>query len=317
MNFPLQRDEHGTRVAIVIPVHKATPSEGEIISFRQCLRVLGDYPICFVMPPGLDTRAYAKIISEHAPAADVKYLRFPSRYFRSWAGYNRLLMAPRFYASFRAYTHILIYQLDCFVFRDELMEWCSRPYDFVGPPWFEGHDCSPDDAPVMGVGNGGLSLRTVASHRRALFSFSYRIRPLALWRRFVRALNWSGRLAHIPQLVSDLTVRNNTFFLFNDFQHSEDFFWARHVNANFKWFRVAPLGEALRFGFEVHPRRCYEKAGCLMPFGCHAWEKYDPDFWRPHIEAEGYSLPSTDVELPGPNGEMNMTGVDVPSEVNA
>ena len=51
-------------------------------------------------------------------------------------------------------------------------------------------------------------------------------------------------------------------------------------------FKVASLEEGLRFAFEVSPKTCYEMNGGKLPFGCHAWAKYDPEFWKAHLVPE-------------------------------
>ena len=44
--------------------------------------------------------------------------------------------------------------------------------------------------------------------------------------------------------------------------------------------------EAARFSFEVHPRYLYNRIGGQLPFGCHAFEKWEYDtFWKKHITA--------------------------------
>lgn len=70
-------------------------------------------------------------------------------------------------------------------------------------------------------------------------------------------------------------------FIFN-----EDFFFSV-ASGNFK---VAPLSIACEFSFETHVRKCFEINDRRLPFGCHAWERYDYLFWRPYIEEQGYDL---------------------------
>ena len=55
-------------------------------------------------------------------------------------------------------------------------------------------------------------------------------------------------------------------------------------------FQIAPVEIALQFAFERQVRECYKLNHEQLPFGCHAWERYDFDFWRPYIEKEGYRL---------------------------
>lgn len=55
-------------------------------------------------------------------------------------------------------------------------------------------------------------------------------------------------------------------------------------------FKIAPLKVALQFAFERQVRKCYELNGNSLPFGCHAWQRYDLDFWKKYFERDGYSL---------------------------
>jgi hypothetical protein len=55
---------------------------------------------------------------------------------------------------------------------------------------------------------------------------------------------------------------------------------------------IAPLEVALRFAFEANPRICYEMNNYEIPFGCHAWEKYDKEFWLPYLLPNKTSIPS-------------------------
>jgi hypothetical protein len=47
------------------------------------------------------------------------------------------MLSIDFYKRFRDYKFILIYQLDAYVFRDELEYWCEQDYDFIGAPLIE------------------------------------------------------------------------------------------------------------------------------------------------------------------------------------
>ena len=41
--------------------------------------------------------------------------------------------------------------------------------------------------------------------------------------------------------------------------------------------------EALEFSFELAPRYCFMMNGRRLPFGCHAWFRYDREFWEPFL----------------------------------
>ena len=66
-------------------------------------------------------------------------------------------------------------------------------------------------------------------------------------------------------------------------ERSEELFIADRASYYYPEFTIAPLDEALRFGFECVPRYCYELNGNRLPFGCHAWERYDREFWEQFV----------------------------------
>lgn len=103
----------------------------------------------------------------------LKVERFDDKNFTDVNAYNKLMLKREFYNRFKIYRHILIYQLDAWVFKDELLKWCSYNYAYIGAPWFS------DDKPLtglphfMGIGNGGFSLRDVKKHLRILSKLSF------------------------------------------------------------------------------------------------------------------------------------------------
>ena len=64
---------------------------------------------------------------------------------------------------------------------------------------------------------------------------------------------------------------------------NEDHYWGHVLAAFFSDFNVAPVNDAIRFSFEVNPTLLYKMNNGQLPFGCHAWERYDPEFWLPFI----------------------------------
>lgn len=68
---------------------------------------------------------------------------------------------------------------------------------------------------------------------------------------------------------------------------NEDLFFSAIIDEKFK---IAPKEIALQFSFERQVRLCYEQNHCQLPFGCHAWGRYDFTFWKPFIEQFGYVL---------------------------
>ena len=71
----------------------------------------------------------------------------------------------------------------------------------------------------------------------------------------------------------------------------EDIYWMKFVAPKIPWFKTPTPEEALDFAMEYNPRKCFFLNNDKIPFGIHAWYKYDLEFWRPYIEREGYELP--------------------------
>ncbi len=276
-----------SEIAVVIPVYRSELDEYEKISLSQCMQVLKDYKIIFVTYKSLDISGYVKYLSEmNLPVPERIF--FNKNNFSNIKGYNRLLLSLRFYLRFIKYKYILIYQLDAFVFRDELQEWADRNYCYIGAPWLTDFKRANEEDTIVGVGNGGFSLRRTRSYIRALLSFSFIEKPDDLQKRI-----FSRNLSPVRNWLSflmNLTVKNNTFFLFNNYDSNEDGYWGLLTGRKFKWFKVAPPEDAIKFSFEVQPKRFFSENRQKLPFGCHAWIKYDYDFWKTHIESFGYKL---------------------------
>lgn len=255
------------RPCIVIPVYQKMLTASEAASLKQAFHVLHKHPIVIVKPESLT-------LPSEFSGLNFKTITFSDHYFSSIEGYNRLLLHPKFYLKFLSFSHMLIYQLDAWVFRDELEQWCKKGYDYIGAPWFEGWDHAKPGAVAIGVGNGGFSLRRISSQLRALFSFSYLKPKKELTAEYIKGLR--SRM----ELIRDLSIRNNTFFLFNTFIENEDHFFGLVVTERFAWYKVAPVDEALKFSLETNPSYHYKG---LLPFGCHAWQRYEPEFWSKYI----------------------------------
>lgn len=67
----------------------------------------------------------------------------------------------------------------------------------------------------------------------------------------------------------------------------EDLFWS---SCQSECFRVAPVDIALQFSFEQHVQKCWDLNKKRLPFGCHAWQKYNFSFWKPFFTSAGYYI---------------------------
>ena len=71
---------------------------------------------------------------------------------------------------------------------------------------------------------------------------------------------------------------------------NEDIFWSYFSkNTNGK-FNIPDFKTALKFAIEKNPKEAFELNNLTLPFGVHAWEKWDRAFWKPIIEQFGYLI---------------------------
>jgi Protein of unknown function (DUF5672) len=258
-------------VAVVIPIYKNTLTKGEEISLLQCLKILKKHPIILLKPQSLNVEdlvlKYPKLVVREANDA----------YFKTVEAYNRLMMSVDFFSIFTEYRHVLVYQLDAYVFRDDLEDWCAKNYDYVGAPWPSKYNegdlifqfkkkaalllklkhpngiAYKDVVRANTVGNGGLSLRNVQKAIEVIGKFQKEI----------------------------------SYYINNeDYRLNEDVFWSVEVNRYQKHLAIPDFKTALGFAFDMDPKKCFELAENKLPFGCHAWERYDLEFWSQFIKYE-------------------------------
>ncbi len=258
-------------VAVVIPVYKSTMNADEEKSLNRCIKVLGKFPLILVCPQCLNLSNYELHIPHNT---NFTIQRFPDKFFKDIQGYNNLLLSTAFYKRFNLYQYILIYQLDAWVFKNELEHWCQKGYDYIGAPWFKGFGKATENE-FIGVGNGGFSLRKVKSHLRVLNSFKYVYSPNYYLQKFLNNRSWETFVT----FVENITIKNNFFHALNSYDSNEDLFFGGGASKAFKWFNVPDLQTALKFAVEINPSHFITDAE-HVPFGCHAWEKYEPEFWQ-------------------------------------
>jgi hypothetical protein len=262
LNVEREAPELTRPLAIVgIPVYKPALTALEAFSLARCASVLGLHPMTLIGPDSLDFSAYRRAV----PAAAIT--TFDARHFRSLESYSEMLLTPMFYEAFAAYEHLLIYQLDAFVFEDRLAAWCAKPYDYIGAPWMGA------DGRFSGVGNGGFSLRRVTACLTVLGTQA-RLSPNELWshvRRttpnpMVRAMKYHRKL------LAYLSVRNDLRSFLQRFVRRgepEDVFWGRHAPRFHPNFRVANEDDAIHFAVEAGLEEAWPQLAGRPPFGCH------------------------------------------------
>jgi hypothetical protein len=266
---------------IVIPIYKPLIdlSVSEIRSIYNTINILSSYDIFLIGPKKLEFQEYSNYFS-------YVFLqeKFHDSYFNSIDDYSSLLLQSYFYKKFKKYKFLLIVQTDAWVFRDDLNFWCSKEYDFIGAPWFERIVLYDRNTSFLGVGNGGFSLRNV----NKTFSILNRISYLKIMYSILVTLGLN-KIFNFNTLI----LRFNFYFkiksfwelqaLFINHKLQEDEFYGHIVSKIFNDFKLAPIADAIKFSFEVNPRYLYELNNYQLSFGCHAWEKYDKEFWNNYI----------------------------------
>ena len=272
------------QACVVIPIYKSFDdlSREELHSFGQAMHILGSHEIFFACSHNFEPLEYLKKCKELKISAKIK--KFDDKYFHNIQGYNQLMLSVGFYRQFKTFCFILIYQLDAFVFRDDLDYWCKKGYDYIGAPWFEGWNEGNNESNIIGVGNGGFSLRKINSTLRILKSYTRLTLLRSFWLK--SKMNYFisySKLLSLLKLSFHITSLEKANELFDNENTNEDYFLSQILGNSFTYFKIAPYSEAIKFSFEVNPSLLYSMNGDMLPFGCHAWEKYEPEFWRRFI----------------------------------
>jgi hypothetical protein len=263
-------------VIALVPLYRPALPSDEFQTLIHLLHYLPNVPKAFICPDSLNFES--PFFQREA---------FADAYFQSIAGYNRLMLSHEFYTRFAAYDYLLIVQLDALVLSGDLQPFLQLGVDYIGAPWFK--DKARPEHGFLGAGNGGLSLRRVATFQRALqtaqLSLSRALHLLADWQdRWMLDLQRDLppiRLLKKLNFIRKTWARGEHFI--EQFEWNEDYFWALRAPFLVENFNVASVEQSLCFAFEMHPAYCLQANHGQLPFGCHAWAKYDRTFWEPHL----------------------------------
>jgi hypothetical protein len=262
-------------VAVVVPVSDRSLTADEEISLRHLTHYLSRYDKYALVPKG---RPFSY------PALEVMTL--PKRFFGSFEAHTRMQLSEEFYAWFGAYRYILMYHLDALVLSDRLSDWCSMDLDYIGAPWIP---C--DDTPWVrtpAVGNSGFALMNVQSFLAVMRSKRPSVNPDEYWKEFA-VLPVHRRIRHLPRkYLKRLPVFNSVRWemrrwLTQSRGLGADYFWSQEAKKYLPEFKVASVEQGLEFAFEAAPRLCFELNRRRLPFGSHAWARYDRAFWEPYL----------------------------------
>jgi len=259
-------------VAIVVPLsYRQELTADEQVSLRHLTHFLGRYDKYALVPKG---------VRFNLPGLEVK--PFPRKFFGTPAANDRLGLSRYFYEAFSDYQYMLIYHLDALAFSDQLLDWCATDLDFIGPPWLPCTDSPWVKTPR--VGNGGFNLRKVNSYLKVLDSSIPSTDPEKYWKRNFSTKPKYVQYINLPKkYLKRVPWFNGVKWETHRWSTADEYFWVDRGIHYYPDFKVASVEQGLRFGFEVAPRMCFELNGNKLPFGCHAWTRYDRAFWEPYL----------------------------------
>ncbi|WP_291115415.1 DUF5672 family protein [Empedobacter sp. UBA7248] len=259
------------KVGIVVPIYRDFLDEFEKKSLKSITQHFNDFEIIFAAPKGLSTSRYSSYFNK------IKHLRieyFSSNCFDSIDAYNQLLLSKEFYQTFEEFEYILICQLDVYVFKNKLNEWCEKDYDYVGAPWvgsernfinvtfekingfvrkLKGKNPKNTER-LFKVGNGGFSLRKVE--------------------KFIQISDEQSK-----QIELFLTEKPESDY------HIEDVFWSLFVPKKYTDYKIPNWKEALDFCMDRKPEKSFKLNNNALPMACHRFNQPKPyKFWRNYIK---------------------------------
>lgn len=266
------------RLICVLPCHKEVLSANESVSYHRLVSVVRNHDIVIIFPRGKELPIEFKHDS-------VNVIFLNDFWFESLENYNKLKISTYFYNLFKDYDFLLTYELDSYIFENRIDYFMDLNFDYVGAPWVDFLNTNGEKKIVFcGVGNSGFSLRKIKScifvlnnwdldcylkkyidNNFYFFGFK-RSMP-----NFFLIKKWLYKLCHL----------GNLDYYSACFSINEDLFWS-YMFAK-QGFKVASLEESMQFSFECHPKELFEINNNSLPMGCHAWEKWDLEFWRKHI----------------------------------
>jgi hypothetical protein len=268
--------KHKKTVAVIIPFYKDTLTNYEAIALEQCFKVLHAHPVIaikpnhLILPPEVNKYPFTEVID------------FDNHYFANIAGYNELMLSENFYGAFLEYKYMLIYQLDAFVFKDELKHWCDQGYDYIGAPWLKAYE-------------HGDMIKTIKSNITYYFHIRYNIwkdgEP-SKYQYENRIGNGGFSLRKIEKFYNACIKYKATIneYLNKGTHHfNEDRFWSIEVNRKRRTLNIPGYHTGIKFSVEIVPERAFRLNNNLVPFGCHAWDK-NVDFWRAIFKSYGYII---------------------------
>ncbi|MDP3312576.1 DUF5672 family protein [Lutibacter sp.] len=274
-------------ICVIIPIYKTDLNDLEIQSVRQCVEILSDYSIYFIGPKNLNVDFHKNKFPEIK-----NFIFFEENYFKGIAGYNKLMLSFDFYKAFKKHKFMLIYQTDCYVFKDELLVWAEKNFDYIGGVWYDNYLGNPYlGAQLWHPGNGGLSLRKIKPIVELLASK----KRLKNWNQLLNEKKKLKELSIFSFLKSLFLLpmnligyKNNCSYHAMTYNLNEDNYFME-LSLRYNKLKTPSVEEALGFSWDREPEFLLNILKRL-PFACHAWFRNDThykgnkEFWFKHIK---------------------------------
>ncbi len=259
---------------ILVPVHRhLTDFETAVVGHN--LSLLSNYPAVLFGPQSqVGTLAQTAEALQGITGTTIETECFDDHYFQDVYGYSWLMLKREFYERFDDVSHMLICQPDAFILSDDLQPWLASGYSYMGAPIFNGFDKPVTPLEFSGMLNGGLSLRNIADAQVALEKVA--LVKKSLWMRVLRTLGLLQAANFILRGFgrSIVVIPGNSH---------EDVIWTGPISDALDDFIIPDFETAAQFAFENMPRELFEINDRSLPFGCHAFAVYDPEFWYSHF----------------------------------
>lgn len=238
-------------VIIVVPVYRQFTKE-EKASFEQLIKILGKYPIDLLHPKSFAVDSIKKSVPS------VTDTPMDDAWFKGRMEYNKLCLSPDFYRHYSEYSYMLIYQLDAWAFRDELLDWVKKGYDYVGAPWV------PKDYYYKWY---------VERHARLVRNlFPRKLMNIPHYIRNFSAGNGGFSLRKIKTMITITEDDKDIIRKVIEHDMGEDEYIS-HIASRTHKLNIPDWKTALAFAFERAPKHCYRLNKNKLPFGCHSWDR--------------------------------------------
>ena len=262
-------------LVIVTPVYLEELLENELLSIQSVEQHLHQYDRAIISPRKFATNA--NFITRWE-GYGYKIIFFDDKHFSSVENHNQFLMSNLLYETFSEYNYMLMAQLDILIFSNSIEYWMNKKLDYVGSPWMTND--GKETKIVGNGGNGGLSLRNIQTFLKIINSKTfYSKRDLF---NILPAYSKLRNIFLIGLFVQIKPLQSFAHLLKRFFAGKEDMFWSYYAPFFIENYQLPSHEDTVAFAFERYPKFCYDANQQKLPFGTHAWEKYDIEFWEKH-----------------------------------